>query len=566
MAAPKDKNIAMTKAGAPRSLLDYLRDIRVIQGIAQIIVIIILVTFLSIVVTNLFANLEERNLLPNFAFLNTRGNIPIADAPEWYSAANTNGEAFFVGVMNTLRAVSVGLVGATVIGIMVGIFLLSTNWLIKTISRVYVEILRNTPLLVQLYFWYYVVFLQVLPRDPTGIPTPGIAFIPWTTPILFILIIVVWLYARRTSFPGRVTGGAFLALVVVTLVRPWLFTFMSPDLVNVAVLLLSFVMLLVLIFAPRDWRGLGTGYLAIVVGVILGGALFQLFEYFGTVADGQYLILGIYPAFYISVKGLITPEVLPTTVFAEWLAFVAVGIALAIILWVVSGHVTETTGKPVPRAALAFLSVAAFTLIGWSIVGSQAHPTNITVTQGDEVTVLTYEEALTSDIIALEDWTQIRPEPVVIALPELNRFNNPIVGGTLSPQYMALVIGLIIYTSAFIAEIVRAGIQAVPYGQIEAARALGLSTSQTLTQVILPQALRVIIPPLGNQYLNLSKNSSLAIAIAFQDTYGVGQTMMNQTGQSITGFALLLVVYLSLSLIISVVMNIVNGRFQLVTR
>ena len=155
---------------------------------------------------------------------------------------------------------------------------------------------------------------------------------------------------------------------------------------------------------------------------------------------------------------------------------------------------------------------------------------------------------------------------MISLLPEQNRFGRFMVGTEISPEYMALLVALVVYTSAFIAEIVRAGIQAVPHGQLEASRALGLSQSQTLTQIILPQALRVIIPPLGNQYLNLSKNSSLAIGIGFADIFTTSTTIMNQSGQTITGFLIVMVFYLILSLIISAVMNWVNSRFQLVTR
>jgi general L-amino acid transport system permease protein len=131
---------------------------------------------------------------------------------------------------------------------------------------------------------------------------------------------------------------------------------------------------------------------------------------------------------------------------------------------------------------------------------------------------------------------------------------------------MALLLGLVVYTSAFIGEIVRGGIQAVPYGQIEAARALGLSSGQMLWLVILPQALRVIIPPLGNQYLNLTKNSSLAIAIGYADLFLVTQTIMNTSGQSVTGIFMVMMTYLAMSLTISLVMNVINRRFQLVIR
>jgi general L-amino acid transport system permease protein len=139
-------------------------------------------------------------------------------------------------------------------------------------------------------------------------------------------------------------------------------------------------------------------------------------------------------------------------------------------------------------------------------------------------------------------------------------------GTQITPEYMALLLGLVVYTAAFIAEIVRAGILAVPNGQLEAARALGLSTGQTLSMIILPQALRVIIPPLGNQFLNLSKNSSLAIAVAYADLVFVTQTIMNQSGQSVTGITMIMLTYLAISLILAALVNLVNRRFQIVTR
>lgn len=131
----------------------------------------------------------------------------------------------------------------------------------------------------------------------------------------------------------------------------------------------------------------------------------------------------------------------------------------------------------------------------------------------------------------------------------------------------ALVLGaLVIYTSSFIAEIVRAGIQAVPKGQIEAARALGLSQGDLLRRVILPQALRVIIPPLGNQYLNLAKNSSLATVVAYADIYATSVTMAGTSGQSVPIIIMVMGTYLIISLTISAVMNWVNRRFQIVAR
>ncbi|WP_456307350.1 ABC transporter permease subunit [Paeniroseomonas aquatica] len=136
----------------------------------------------------------------------------------------------------------------------------------------------------------------------------------------------------------------------------------------------------------------------------------------------------------------------------------------------------------------------------------------------------------------------------------------------MSPEYFALLLGLTMYTAGFIAEIVRSGIQAVPHGQWEAAQALGLRPASVLKLVVMPQALRVIIPPMTSQYLNITKNSSLAVAIGYQDIVSIANTTLNQTGQAIEGIAIIMLVYLSISLSISLFMNWYNARIALVER
>ena len=155
--------------------------------------------------------------------------------------------------------------------------------------------------------------------------------------------------------------------------------------------------------------------------------------------------------------------------------------------------------------------------------------------------------------------------PFEADVPVLRGFNFQ-GGGTISPEYAALTLGLVLYTSAYIAEIVRSGVLAVPTGQWEASGALGLRPGATLRRVVLPQALRVIIPPMTSQYLNLAKNSSLAVAIGFQDVVSIANTTLNQTGQAIEGIALIMLVYLVISLSISFFMNWYNARIALVER
>ena len=155
--------------------------------------------------------------------------------------------------------------------------------------------------------------------------------------------------------------------------------------------------------------------------------------------------------------------------------------------------------------------------------------------------------------------------PFTLSLPAMRGFNF-VGGAVLSPEYGALVLGLVLYTAAFIAEIVRSGIQAVPIGQWEASGALGLKRGAVLRQIVLPQALRVIIPPMTSQYLNLTKNSSLAVAIGYQDVVSIASTTLNQTGQAIEGISLIMLVFLTISLSISLFMNWYNARIALVER
>jgi general L-amino acid transport system permease protein len=160
--------------------------------------------------------------------------------------------------------------------------------------------------------------------------------------------------------------------------------------------------------------------------------------------------------------------------------------------------------------------------------------------------------------------------PLLLDVPELITKSGGVLkvegGTTFSPELTALLVGLVVYTGAFIAEVVRAGILAVPKGQTEAARAQGFTNAQILRLIVLPQALRVIIPPLISQYLNLTKNSSLAIGIAFLDLYAVSSTMLNQSGRVVEVFLMIMASYLSMSLTISLIMNIVNRRIQIVER
>ena len=229
---------------------------------------------------------------------------------------------------------------------------------------------------------------------------------------------------------------------------------------------------------------------------------------------------------FLSNRGVAIPWGSPTDSWNTYLIILGAGIVLGAVIAIFLREQGKRTGR-MPLITLWFLvTVAAVGLVGWIVL----------------------------------------PQPLTLDQPILEGFNT--VGGQmLSQQFMALLSGLVIYTAAFIAEVVRAGIQSVSKGQREAATALGLSPPQTLRLVIFPQALRVIIPPLTSQYLNLTKNSSLAIAIGYPDLFAVaGNTILNQTGREIEMFTLIMGTYLSLSLLTSLLMNIYNRRIRLVER
>jgi general L-amino acid transport system permease protein len=225
-------------------------------------------------------------------------------------------------------------------------------------------------------------------------------------------------------------------------------------------------------------------------------------------------------------RGVGIPWGLPTASYPSYLLMLSIGLVLAIGVFLALRAYSRRTG----RAPLTVL---------WTI--------------------------LAFILVAMMGWFVLPERPLILDLPFVSGLN--LSGGkTLSPEFMALTSGLVLYTAAFIGEVVRAGILSVSKGQVEASRALGLSGFQTLRLIILPQALRVIIPPLTSQYLNLIKNSSLAIAVGFPDVFYVSNTILNQTGRAVEMIALVMATYLMFSLITSVFMNWYNQRIKLVER
>ncbi len=378
------------------------RDVRVLRIVAQLVVVVLVALFVAFLLRNLVTAMGQRGLGFGFGFLDTTAGFEIAETPIPYTATDSYGQAFVVGLLNTLFVSLTGIVLATVLGLVVGVARLSRNLLVNRITAGYVEIIRNTPLLVQLFF-LYAVLLQL----------PSVA--------------------NTIALPGSI---------------------------------------------------------------------------------------------FLNQRGLFVPAPEFTPSFDRWIVFVVAGIVVAIVARVIAAR-REAAGLPIGGLGrLALVALIALPVIGW-----------LTAFQS----------------------------PVRLEAPVQERFN--FVGGlALSPEFTALLAGLVLYTAAFIGEVVRGGIQAVQRGQLEAAHALGLSEMQTLRMVVFPQALRVIVPPLTSQYLNLAKNSSLAIAIGYPDLFNVSRTMANQTGQPISVIALVMATYLAMSLATSLLMNLYNRRVQIVER
>ncbi len=641
-------------------ILDYLSDLRVIRAIAQIAFVVVIVFSVAFLWSNIAQELEAKNIRPNFEFLWTPSNFAIGQSPDWYSSTNNYFEAFTVGVINTLQIVWIGLLSATILGVLLGIFLLSQNWLVRTISRVYVEILRNTPLLVQLIFWYFVVWLG-LPSSNLSFPDASVMTVPLRYfPYLFALIGVL-IYAWRVPAPSRLING-FLTGFLIAELAFWL-TGDSYATIIVLGLLggVAIVMASREDIVPKGYEGLVQGIGAMLIVQLAGHLVLDGMGAAGVLANSRAVYGEVLPLFILGPSLFAMPGIEFSPGFGMFALITGIGIVIAAGLYIYWGGVIERTGANIPRLGYAVAIILVAGGIGWFIsrtgaitdetqltytmtvedlesselleveqietlkesrlsrphyailagiilvgailaVATSSLFTNLTKQAGVKIPSIAYIIVFIAVFAGIGWYAGLRAQkvtdetklsfpttvgdlreselldqyqlaviassdPVVVQPPKLRPIGSRLeVGTSISPNYMALLVGLVVYTSAFIGEIVRAGIQAVPWGQVEASRALGLSTPQTLRMIILPQALRVIIPPLGNQYLNLSKNSSLATAIAYADTYQVGQTMMNQSGQSIPGFVMILVVYLTLSLLISLVMNLVNSRFQLVTR
>jgi general L-amino acid transport system permease protein len=380
----------------------FINDPKVRGIFFQALVVVVLVAGVWWIAHNVIANLTRLHIASGFGFLKGRAGFDISESAIADSSDSTYGRGIWVGFLYTVIVAIVGIITATIIGFIVGIGRLSQNWLIRKICTVYVEVFRNIPPLLVIFFWYSGV-LAVLPAPRDSINLPFGSF----------------LNQRGFYFPRAVWG------------------------------------------------------------------------------DGS------------------------------WLIFVAllVGIAMA---WFVARKARQrqmATGQQFPVFWTSAALIVGLPLLAYALSGF----------------------------------------PLTFDYPKQSTFN--LTGGfQVRPEFLSLYLALSCYTAAFIAEIVRAGIRGVSKGQTEAAGALGLRPGSILRLVVVPQAMRIVIPPLTSQYLNLTKNSSLAIAIGYPDLTATAGTVLNQTGQAVEGVVIMMVIYLAISLLTSLVMNWFNAKMALVER
>ncbi|AGB71069.1 MULTISPECIES: amino acid ABC transporter permease [Rhizobium] len=393
---------ANSPEGERSALSAALYDPKVRGVFYQAVTIIILAAFCWFIVTNTMDNLRALNRSFGFDFLEGRAGFNLGQALIPYSSDSTNTTALIVGLLNTLLISLVGIIAATIIGFLVGMGRLSHNWLVAKLSQAYVEIFRNIPPLLVIFFWYSGV-LVLLPQAREAVHLPFSSY----------------LSNRGLAFPSPIFGAAMWA-------------------VGVALLIAIAAVFFVARWAHRRQTATGQQFhtIWVSIGILIG---------------------------------------LPLLVFL-------------------------VTGMPL---SFDYPVAGKFNLTGGTVIG---------------------------------------------------------------PEFLALLLALSLYTASYIAEIVRAGIRGVAKGQSEAAGALGLRASAINRLIVLPQAMRIIIPPLTSQYLNLIKNSSLAIAIGYADIVAVGGVILNQSGRAVEIVILWMVVYLILSIATSLFMNWFNAKMALVER
>ncbi len=528
-----------------RESIPFWRDGRVIGVVAQIVFVFFVILSAAWLLGNINDNIGalgsfrcpdgSESFSCGFNFLGIDAQFAITESLISYDPSDTYARAMLVGALNTLKVSVAGIFLTTILGTAAGIARLSNNWLVSNLAKWYVDFFRNTPLLLQLFFIYFGVIL-LFPGireaiQPMGLPVylsqrginlPGLSFLP-SSRILFlflfaavVVVIIIWvLLGMREQRLGKSINRTFWAglAFVLVLATGWFVATAVPS--SQAILVVE---------------SLPITSLADVPGVIAGRlGLNDLAELETAVAAGQIETSAVNDA---ALTVCVVKGGAPETNLANQL--IAINVPYKV-----------NRSNRMDQAVRAFASGDCEVIVGERAVLAAAQTT---LANGSQFNLINIEET-----------------PIRISIPRLEGLNFQ--GGIkMTPSFAAILIGLVLYTGAFIAEIVRAGMQSVAKGQTEAARALGLSESQRLRLIVLPQAMRVIIPPLTSQYLNLAKNSSLAIAVGFADMWAISYTTLNQSGRAVQVFMIVMAAYLSLSLFISFLLNWYNRRISLVER
>ncbi len=601
----------MADSASAATRIPFWRNVKTITVIAQIVFVLLLVAGIVVLVNNVTTALARANLPADFSFLGRRAGIPIAETPIPYTVTDSYARALLIGFLNTLKVAIVGVVLASLIGVLVGVMRLSTNWLVRSIATVYVELLRNIPLAVQIVFWYAAILLPFPPRitDPIALPgglllsniglaAPWVyptyrfgAWAPWLVGAVLVAIAVgIW---RKRSLERRDVVGVV-----------WYY----PVLAFAIVAGVGYMVASIDRSVPADLafdfdaaRGRGSVYRQTDAGresvayvpVRIRIESAQLTETSQNIAESREVVGSTvrFPLLRPSEAESYEMD------FADPQAAEAAGYQLhfdkfpsvATIYVDRNGNGKFDRGEQLdPETGRGYngvemvLNVTGFERTIVSDRDGQVRTPLFKVPPDPDADVAQEEQAAPAArgrfsafgraATQQESSSELESETEILGVGPLvvSRVNIPVSnyegGARFTVNYLALLLALVIYTSAFIGEIVRGGIQAVSKGQTEAANALGLSGYQTFSLVVFPQAMRIVLPPIISQYLNLTKNSSLAQLAGYAELFVVASVVSNQTGAAIPIALLLVGSYLAISLAFSLVLNKVNDRLALVER
>ncbi|MEX2654671.1 MAG: ABC transporter permease subunit [Acidimicrobiia bacterium] len=503
-----------TRIAQPDRKPPLWRNATVLKWAAQLVVLAGLVGLFLILGLQAAGNLEAQGRSFGWGFLSRPAGIQIG---EGIFTRPTNGfQVLQTGAVNMLRITVSGILAATVLGVVVGVSRLSANWLLNRLATVYIEILRNIPLLVQIVFWFFVAAL--------------------TFPELAV----------------EQEGSQWLVISNKGISIPWFFP--TETFWQWAVFLIGAGIAARIVFKARIRK-------LELTGTDTHPARFALLAFFGIALIGwlAHPIAGALGWLWQALGWVVTA--IPTIGWQVVLAALSVYLG---VRWI--RRFLDSLRSP---AGLAKLSDDDWFRMGLAgVVGALG------------AFVFLFFPSVTGALVELTDFVLgflnqkfdfLRSgNPLRFARPDVvvpGRFAQIGSSGmTMTSAFFGVWVGVTLYTAAFIAEVVRGGVLAVAKGQTEAGLALGLRRSQLLRMIILPQAFRIILPPIGNQYLNLAKNTSLGIAVAYPEIVAVGQTLANQTGQAMQTFLIWIVFYLSVSLVLSGIVNRYNRRLQLVER